>query len=141
MSIDLSGVKSFVENSLMDDECIITRDASGTTNDTWDPVTGTYTPGVGDPEEIYNDKCWFSGTGNQPNDDPQGGVPGHVEVYYLNIPLGAPEIIDGDIVECISSLRMSQLEGKTFIAKVLQMGTFKVKQKVRLHRASRVALR
>jgi hypothetical protein len=141
VALDLSGIQSFVEDNLMDDDCIITRDASGVHDDAFDPETGEYVRPDGDDGIVYEGDCWVSRGGNQPMDQSVGGTTQIEEAYYLNIPLGAAEVKDGDYIVIRASLRMQQLVGKTFRANIIEMGTFKIKQKVRMVRYTPQALR
>jgi hypothetical protein len=144
MPLDLSGIKQFVEDEIMDDECLVTRDAAGNTDNTWDPETGEYDGP--DDDTIYEGKCYVSGAGQQPQEDPEGGFDVNEVWYYLNIPLDVdgvevPSLKDGDKVTITSSLRNPHLLVGSWRVQVEQLGTHKIKQKVRMRRVVHKRLR
>lgn len=139
MPIDLSGIKDFVEEEIMCDEGIITRDPAGNTNATWDPETGEYDSSENDT--VYEGICYITPAGQQPQQDPEGGVEVNEEWYYLNIPLEAARPKDGDRFVATSSLRNQHLVGVPFRIQVDQLGTNKIKQRVRMRRVLHKRLR
>lgn len=138
MSLDLSQIKQMVEDEFMDDVCTITRDEDLLTDETWDPVTLTYSGGdapvtVYGPGGAEGGKCWVSS--NTPAAETnEGGAMVQSMWYWLHIPLSADPVQDGDLVTINSSLRDPELVGKTFIIQHDEVGTFKIKRKIRMRR-------
>lgn len=135
MSIDLSAVKAFVEDQVMSDECIITRDAGGSHDDVWNPETGEYDL---EPEGniIYSGKCYVGGAW-EPSETVVDGAEGRIENNFLNIPLEEGPVVDGDLVLITASLRNPHLVGAEFLCQGHDTGTHKVKQKIPMRRVKR----
>lgn len=137
--LDLSGIKRFVEESLMVDECMITRKPAGMKQDIWDKEEGEYYPGE-DPLLVYQGKCYVGGAW-QPNETTEGGVQVVVETNFLHIPLEADPVQEGDHVVITHSLRHPHWTGKVYRAGGHDFGTHKIKQKVHIRRSVRRAQR
>lgn len=122
MAISLEPGRRALEN-LMDDACTVTRDPSGTADDTFDQTTGAYTPPAGDVTEVYSGKCLLSfqtGVGREGN---RGGGSFQTTGYKLQIPVSAPPLQVGDWVELTGSLRDSQQVGRRFQVESTQYRT------------------
>lgn len=138
MSLDLTGIKDYVEAELMDDEVRIFRDPEREQDDEWDPETMTYTPPDDDEDLIYQGKCWISPVKGQADEASQAAQDVVVKWYNLNLPLEAPVLFDYDLVECIVATRDPHLAGAEFLVKTEEVGTFKIKRKVSMQRVTRV---
>lgn len=139
MPIDLEDIKGFVEDEIMVDTCTITRNEDFTEDEDWDPVTMEYSGG--DPDTVVygpNGKCYFS-TGSVPGENEEGGQVTQQARYYVNIPIDAPAVKDGDIVTATSSLRDPLLVDETFIVRGDEVGTHKVKRRIIMTRVKRTS--
>jgi hypothetical protein len=135
MSIDLSSVKAFVEDHVMSDECLVTRDAAGSKDDVWNADTGEYDQAP-DPIIVYEGKCYVGGSW-QPSYTTEGGLEARIETYFLNIPLEEGPVIHGDRVVITASLRNPHLVDREFLCGGHDVGTHKVKQKIPIQRVMR----
>lgn len=138
MALDLSDIQQFVEEELMVDTCRITRDAEFTADETWDPVTMTYSGGD-DDEVVYEGQCWVSLQTSITVEETQGGANVQEGWYYLNIPSGSPHVQDKDFVEVtgVGEFSNPDLLGETFIVQNDEVGTYKVKMRIRMRRVIR----
>lgn len=99
---------------LMDDSCVITRDPSGTADDTFDQTTGAYTPPAGDVTTVYTGKCLLTAQSNVGREANRGGGSYAVVGYKLQIPVAGPLLHVGDWVKLTSSRRDPAQVGKKF---------------------------
>lgn len=132
MKLNLTGAQRVIED-LMQDECEITRDAEGTADDTWDPVTGTYTPPEDDVELIYAGQCLVSNRGGGSTREEGGQYLTH-SPYTISLPLDAPELIKKDRVLIVGSNQDPDLADKDFLIDEPLFSSFAVSRRATMHR-------
>lgn len=139
MVLDLTGVRQLVQDLFMGDTCTIERDTDLTEDEVWDPETMTYSGGDA-LDEVYDGICYVSSAGMQPLEESQGGAQTQESWYFLNIPLETAEVQDGDLVTItgVHEKTNPDLLGETFVVQQDQVGTFKVKTKIRMRRVTRL---
>ncbi len=113
MALDLSPGRRALER-LMEDTCLITLDASGTSDDAFDQTTGLHTPPPGDVRTVYDGKCLLTSQGNVGREGNRGGGSFQVTGYTLQIPLSAPALPVGAAVQLTASRRDPNLVGRRF---------------------------
>lgn len=126
---------------LMDDECVVIRDASEgedhTDDDELDQETGALVPPDGDVAEVYAGKCFISAPGGIGIGDRlrvEGGVSLTERVFQLSIPMDSPVLKRGDLVRVTASRRNSHLVDQEFRVRDSVESTFSVSHKWILER-------
>lgn len=89
--------KAFIE-SFMNDECIISRDPGGESDDVLDEVTGELLS-PGDPTVIYNGKCVLQPMGQKDLNWEEGGSPMMRKEMNFLVPLEVTGVRLGDKVD------------------------------------------
>lgn len=120
---------------LMQDTCVIVRDAENRGDDVFDESTGLYTRPAGDDNEVYAGKCLVTPTplGGRPV---EGGVtpnPGERE-YRALIPRTAPPIPTGSTFIVTASVLDPQLVDATFTVIGSTLSTMSVCRQIDLRR-------
>ena len=137
MPLNLAPITSFYEKQF-DDECVITRDAQLTGDDTWSDVTGTYTRPAGDDAELYDGPCliWV----DRSVGESEGGGEHKKQVnYFMSVPVDSGLVVQAeDKVTCTDSLRDPDLVGQEFSVDEMLTETFAVSRDIRMHRLSSV---
>lgn len=131
---DLSGAAAAVE-LLMDDTCT----ASTVTDPrAWvkDPETLRLSPPPGD-STVYDGKCKFKPLGNSAP-GAEGGAQLVLGQYKLDLPLSAPELLEGQTVLIGSSRRMPSAAGTIFHVKEPILKTMAVQASYVVERRRRV---
>jgi hypothetical protein len=87
MRLNLTPIRSLVEDLTMRDACRITREATPNVgNGTWDEETGTYIPPVVEPELIYEGQCTVYPVSTNATDEESGGTEVSETRYWIGIP-------------------------------------------------------
>lgn len=131
MKLNLRGPQRVIE-SLMQDECEITRDVEGTGDDIWNPATGTYTPPPVDTEVIYAGPCLVSNRGGGA-DVEQGGQYLRESPYMITLPLDTPTLIKKDRVILTASSQDPDLVDKEFSIDEPLYSSFAVTRRASMH--------
>ena len=106
----------------MVDACRVERDVHETSDDVFDPVTGTYTPPVGDVAVIYSGKCFVHPASRVEEIRPEGAQEQYRTDYQARLPSTAIGVLPGDrFIVTVSSdpdliahtFRVSQTYGST----------------------------
>jgi hypothetical protein len=105
--------KAFIE-SYMIDECMITRDLPGLSDDTFDENTLELVRSDGDETLIYSGKCLVRAIGTKEMSYEDGDLPVFRKVYTLQIPKDSDHIEIGDTVKVLVSPQDETLEGREF---------------------------
>lgn len=110
--VDLTEATTIVEQ-LMDDECVITRNAVGTRDETVNEVSGRREVPAGQPTTVYTGKCkmrneFITATTRE------GGQDRALTRYVFGIPISAPTLRAGDLVKITVSKRDAAKVGQTF---------------------------
>lgn len=118
---DLTYATEVVE-SLMDDECVITRDSDGVSDDVLD-ADGNLTP-VGSATTLYEGVCMVRPVqAIKPHPVPY--TEQQVSQYAVKVPVTVDvDYRKGDVVSITSSRRDPQLVGRTLYVRVVQYRTF-----------------
>lgn len=90
MPLNLDGPRATVERLILVDQCEVTFDPEGTSDDTWDEETGTYTPPADDVQPLYTGDFAFSAV-NVTFQSEYGGNLEQQTAYQLSFPVSAPE--------------------------------------------------
>lgn len=123
MSIDLSFAKQIVAE-LATDTCTIQRD-QGTSDDTFDPNTGTWTK-TG-PTTTYTGACMVRDSTNvAAGRGVEGAVEGTEQRWVVKLPDLTADVAVGDLVTITASVNDPRLVGRRFVVADIGGGTFKV---------------
>jgi hypothetical protein len=120
---------------LMLDECEITRDPQGRSDDTWDDETGTYTKPALDREEVYTGKCSY-GTTRAQSRDALGGVQSIITGYGCSIPKGSNKVRPRDqlVITAVDPVNGDPtVVGKVFVIDEIIHSTYSVSQRFLMH--------
>lgn len=90
MKLNLDPARKVLED-LMTDECKITRDSEGETDDTWDDDTGTYQPAPDDRATVYEGPFSYGSTRSQ-EQRPMGVSETIVTGYAASLPKGSAPV-------------------------------------------------
>lgn len=137
---DLTVAREAVE-ALMDDTCIVTRPGDPDddvldidtgeigSSSTATPVYGPDTLGFEDRE--LGSRCKFKpASDNQPDEQEWGGDTRPRRFYSIGLPWDAPDVQEGDKIDCTSSRRDPLLVGQTFIVREVVYSTMLVQRRV-----------
>lgn len=116
----------------MEDECRVTRDPSGTSDDTFDQDTGAYTPPPSDVADVYEGKCLLTTQSNVGRGSGAGGGSFQIVGYRLQVPIASEEIKKGDWVELTSSKLQAEKVGMKFQVDKTEYKTMALTQAVTL---------
>ena len=112
---DLTRARARVE-ALMDDLCTITTDPAGVTDDDLDETTGQLIP-VAVPTTVYDGICLITphtdGDGTPEPDRTTGQVSDRAR-YRLLLPVAAPPVAEGQLLQVRQSRRDPQLPTARF---------------------------
>lgn len=140
MKLNLSSIGNIAEDFMID-ACTIRRDPQGTSDDTWDANSGTYTALVGDMDVLYDDgPCMIYMSGGN-TEDTRGSVPGSMGNFVVEIPMSAafdPHELDVIEVTAMHPEGDQTLIGKTFVVQSVSKGSYEVTIRMQ---ASRFAAR
>jgi hypothetical protein len=132
MPIDLSSIIPVVDDLIMTDECIVSRDSELTGDDLWDDNTGTYTAPDSDEDTQYSGRCSLWQQKAQATVEFQGGVGYHESRSFLAIPFDEEADIQPEDVVVITSSVNPSLEGVRYLIDSEEFGTFDVHRTFKL---------
>ncbi len=119
---------------LMDDTCVVTRDADGTLDADFEEATGRLLPQA--PETLYVGPCKVKSEGllSGTHGAQEGGGTINPRIYTGAIPLdidgvATPVFQVGDLLTITSSRRDPELVGRAFRVGETRYGTFSVSRK------------
>ena len=131
MALNLDPIKAIVEGFMVD-ECTISRDPDGKTDDLWDDVVGEYVSPPDDADTVYTGPCMI-----YPNsaftERSRGDVPENVTQYWLEVPREVTDLKPEDIVVCTVSANDPALVEKVFILDTEEVDTYAVSRRIRMH--------
>lgn len=128
MPLDLSNI-ALLDESFMQDACLIERDPQRHADDTWDDATGTYTQPAGDMATVYSGVCYFWSESG-PSDREEGDAEIKVSANMCSIPRGSPAVRPGDRITCTASQEDPQLPGQEFRVNDFIVGTFETSRRI-----------
>lgn len=124
---DLEAGRLAVE-ALMDDECVILRNADWHYDDEFDPDTGELAPPDPEWEELYAGPCKVRQVSER--DRREGGADLSTATHIGAIPVGGEEDIHrGDVLRVTDSRRDPLLIGREFTVRTIYYGTFTIQRR------------
>ncbi len=128
---DVTGARKIAEAAMVD-TCIVYRDAAGSADDTLDVLTGSLTQPIDDQTTVYQGPCLLRTENVQARRDDEGGATLGRRLHAARVPVSAPAMILGDILEVLASAHDPLLVGRR--ARVLDAGvnTFAITRKLTL---------
>lgn len=121
--VDLTFAKATVAG-LASDACRIDRDA-GTSDDTFDPNTGTWTHTTA--STVFTGACWVRDSTNiAAGRGVEGAVEGTEQRWVVKLPDLTADVAVGDLVTITASPNDPRLVGRRFVVADIGGGTFKV---------------
>lgn len=133
MPLDLSGIKSFLEDQ-MTDEVLIVEDREGTTDDVFDRETGQYVTNDPDEAVVYSGKAVIMELNVFPSQTTEGGGTTLTVDYELQIPLETPKLSLYSRITVVKCDRTPHLVGTQFRVRSLQDNSFSISQAARVYR-------
>jgi hypothetical protein len=132
MPLDLSGIKDFLDEEMVD-TLRITQDLEGTTDDVFDPATGQYVKPGGDDAVIYEGPGLIMQLNVFPSQSIEGGGTTLAVDYEMHIPLETPPMSLYSRVTVLACDRTPNLVGHEFRVRSLEDNTYSISQAARVY--------
>ncbi len=128
---DVERARALAESAMVD-TCIVYRDQQGSADDTLNEVTGALTQPVGDQTTVYEGPCLLRTRDVQPSSDAEGGAQVGRRLQAARVPVTAPKMVAGDILEVLTSSHDPLLAGRRYLVVDITVNTFAVTRKLTL---------
>lgn len=121
-----------VAEAAMVDTCIVYRDAAGSADDVLNTTTGALAQPVGDQTTVYEGPCLLRTENIQARRDEEGGAYLARKLQGARLPVSAPVVVYGDILEVLTAAHDPQLVGRRGRVLDVEVNTFAVTRKLTL---------
>lgn len=130
-----------VAEAAMVDTCIVYRDAAGSADDVLNTTTGELAQPVSDVATVYTGPCLLRTENIQARRDEEGGAYTARKLQAARVPVGAPAMLFGDILEVLTAAHDPQLVGRRARVLDAEVNTFAVTRKLSLEDQSGAVVR